>query len=103
MVDLFSQQVAFPFVVVDNKSQDMTLIQKLAQMSMDQYGDDLSDIDPSTGARRKQNKNARSNDAKKDNSVVQEKQSEVADNDQNRWAVRVQPKEKGLDLFLNVL
>ena len=31
----------------------MTLIQKLAKMTMEQSGEDLSDIDPRTGARRK--------------------------------------------------
>ena len=31
----------------------MTLIQKLAKMTMEQNGEDLSDIDPRTGARRK--------------------------------------------------
>ena len=29
----------------------MTLIQRLAQMSMEKYGDDLKDVDPSTGAK----------------------------------------------------
>ena len=31
----------------------MTLIQKLAKMTMEQSGEDLSDIDPRTGARKK--------------------------------------------------
>ena len=31
----------------------MTLIQKLAKLTMEQSGEDLSDIDPRTGARRK--------------------------------------------------
>jgi len=35
----------------------MTLIQKLAQMSMSQYGADLDNIDPCTGARRTLNTN----------------------------------------------
>lgn len=43
---------------LDNMSYDsggcMTLIQKLAQISMSQYGEDLTNIDPSTGAIRKQ-------------------------------------------------
>jgi len=80
----------------DNKSQGMTLIQKLAQMSMDQYGDDLTDVDPSTGARKKHGKNRGPPDNKIDNSVGKDNSVEkevVKDNDQNRWAVRVAPPQ----------
>ena len=36
-----------------SEKESMTLIQKLAKMTMEQSGEDLSDIDPRTGARRK--------------------------------------------------
>lgn len=61
-------------------------------MSMNQYGDDLSDVDPSTGARKKHGKNAAHADSKKDNSNVMEEEL-IKDNDKNRWAVRVAPPQ----------
>ena len=36
-----------------SENESMTLIQKLAKLTMEQSGEDLSDIDPRTGARRK--------------------------------------------------
>lgn len=107
-----------------NKSQGLTLIQKLAQMSMDQYGDDLTDIDPSTGARKKQNKNISDKGGKSvraDNSEMPDKNSAradnsarpdnsvrtyptledvVEDNEQNRWATRVAPPPQNSKLFI---
>lgn len=80
----------------------MTLIQKLAQMSMTQYGEDLSDIDPTTGATRKKEVHNR---APRDNKKVEEDVDEVSEDmsvgqgskdkqnekDVEKWAEKRQP------------
>ncbi|XP_053408690.1 dynein axonemal assembly factor 8-like isoform X2 [Mercenaria mercenaria] len=83
-------------------SSGMTLIQKLAQMSMTQYGEDLSDIDPTTGATRKHEVHNR---APRDNREVEEdvdeesevmsagqrSNNEVKDLWDEKWAEKRQP------------
>ena len=66
-----------PYPVTDG-TEGLTLIQRLAQMTMEQCGEDLSDLDPSTGARPKrfQDKNGVDNrDLDNEDSVSEEIQS----------------------------
>ena len=89
----------------------MTLIQKLAQMSMNQYGEDLSDIDPTTGARRRQDLHNRAqNDNKQDSDNDVDSESEVMSGGQGlkyetketpgeKWAEKCQPVKQEGNLF----
>ncbi|XP_052272728.1 dynein axonemal assembly factor 8-like isoform X2 [Dreissena polymorpha] len=74
----------------------LTLIQRLAKMSMSQYGCDLTDIDPSTGARKKNTDNSNNNRNQADAKLVdgQEKSTDDSKAD-GKWAVKVGPADTG--------
>ncbi|XP_052805856.1 dynein axonemal assembly factor 8-like isoform X2 [Mya arenaria] len=85
----------------------LTLIQKLAQLTMSQYGADLGDIDPSTGARRKNTENfnnvdnSNNNRSKTEGPNVEESPIGVKVTDvmvkaleeEEKWAIKVEPPQ----------